>query len=701
MISAEEGAKSLGSTTVENEAPEEDGRTPAERQSNARRSVSIGGRLSAKPRRMSRSPAKQTPRGVGSTGLDTGAEVEFQSTANPFKRGGLRRSPVGSEEVEVPETDSNPFQRRGLRRSPRAVNKLSATEEAFIKETTPRNPSTIFESPLVPEDMASNLPPLAESGRPPQQTKKSTASQAMEFGNPQSSEQLIESTNDSPLSPIPTARSQIQSHQEEELELPPIPKQSGADDPVSGAVLTGIHDVPSSRARKNRDLARKIRSSSPLKPNLQRVPEPSKEANPTEDPQPEKPKRRKSARFSTIEDPHAAKKKARDDLLRELQQLQSDVALANQENKRLQLHYESKRSPPNVPSNSEELLSLLIRSTAPEPLPKANATQNSAFKSIGSFLPFSSRRKRVSRTLLAFDKPIPSHLPISVDNPLPYLQAFSPLTYTSKITLLPSKPQASESSSSISSQSISQLHLITASHFSGLFTARLSMIVDTTLLSISSVDIERLPPSAEKELGTFLRERFTQEGALTKDIGLICWAMGRWVEVSVLRARFWCAVENELGTPEARAKSIRQKKKRKRRHVIAEDDDEEPLDGHEEEEFKKQRWTRRELLPHMGRTAIELATDKVELRIEWRIKFDWTGEVDSAVTASVRLPRSCKSFPLFYPDGSWMLTSVEGQESDDRKSLLKVPESFAKLVKQKGPLGAARTVIGLLMPEPS
>jgi hypothetical protein len=48
-----------------------------------------------------------------------------------------------------------------------------------------------------------------------------------------------------------------------------------------------------------------------------------------------------------------------------------------------------------------------------------------------------------------------------------------------------------------------------------------------------------------------------------------------------------------------------------------------------------------------------------------------------------------------------VLTSIKGQESDDRKSLLKVPESFAKLVKQKGPLGAVRTVVGLLMPVPS
>ena len=254
----------------------------------------------------------------------------------------------------------------------------------------------------------------------------------------------------------------------------------------------------------------------------------------------------------------------------------------------------------------------------------------------------------MSRASAPLDKPAPSHLPIDVENPLPYLQAFSPLTYTSKITLLPQEPQASKPSSQ-ETQSISQLHLITASHLSGLFTARMSMIVDTFLLSISSIHMDRLPPCAENELGNFLRDELSQDGTLTKDVGLICWAMGRWVEVSVLRARFWCTVENEFGTPEARAISLQKKKKRKRRHVVTEDNNEEPLDTYDEKEFKKQKWTRRQLLPHMGRTAIELATDKMELRIEWRLKFDWTGEVDSSITASVRLPQSCQSsIPSFY-----------------------------------------------------
>jgi hypothetical protein len=42
-----------------------------------------------------------------------------------------------------------------------------------------------------------------------------------------------------------------------------------------------------------------------------------------------------------------------------------------------------------------------------------------------------------------------------------------------------------------------------------------------------------------------------------------------------------------------------------------------------------------------------------------------------------------------------------GQQADDRKSLMKIPESFDKLLKQQGPLGAVRTIVGLFMPEPS
>jgi hypothetical protein len=447
---------------------------------------------------------------------------------------------------------------------------------------------------------------------------------------------------------LPESTSHRRPNQPEEPELPPTPTQRGIPDPVVTTPPTGIHDTPSKRGRKNKALRKKLKSS-PLKPREQQpppAPEPGKEAEtepePQKEPLPEKAERRKSARFSIPEDPHADRKKFRDDLLKELQQLQADVALASQENERFRLHYESKRSTPVAPSNPEDLLALLVRSTAPEPSVKSKPKPKSIFKSIGSFLPFSSRKKRSSTALPVLDKPIPSHLPIKVDDPLPYLQAFSPLTFTSNITLLPPEITASDSSFQ-GAQPIFQRHLITASHPAGLFTARLSMTVDTSHLSIASIDIERVPSYAEKELGKFLKEHASQQGVLTKDIGLVCWALGRWAEVSVLRARFWCAVEQEFGTAEARALSLQRKKKRKRPQAVAEDDDTVPLEGHEEDEgHKEQKWTRRQLLPHMGRAAMELATDEVILRLEWRIGFDWTGEVDSFISASAMLPKSCK-----------------------------------------------------------
>ena len=107
--------------------------------------------------------------------------------------------------------------------------------------------------------------------------------------------------------------------------------------------------------------------------------------------------------------------------------------------------------------------------------------------------------------------------------------------------------------------------------------------------------------------------------------------MGRWIEVAIQRASFWCAVETEFGTPEARSKSLQRKKKRK-------------APGDEEEgsqEAQKRKWTRKQLLPHIGRSSMELVSDDVELRFEWKIRFDWTGEVDSAIAANARLPRHC------------------------------------------------------------
>lgn len=113
--------------------------------------------------------------------------------------------------------------------------------------------------------------------------------------------------------------------------------------------------------------------------------------------------------------------------------------------------------------------------------------------------------------------------------------------------------------------------------------------------------------------------------------------MSRWVEVSIKRAQFWCAVENEFGTTEARIKSLQRKKKRKRQALV--DDGGGGAEG--EDESEKIKWTRKQLLPHFGRSSMELLSEVVELRFEWKIGFDWTGEVESSLGAAARVPKSC------------------------------------------------------------
>ena len=705
------------------------------RGSGHRRARSDGGGLSAKPRRMSRSPSKQASKPIEAIELEQGAVEEQENIANPFVKRGLRRSPpVGSQTGGVlqalEEPNINPFEKRGLRRSPVSSQAVEAAGEILgqtkalpevLISTTDLLPSKAAEAPVVSrssepreEDhekeivtqstepitlnsfeqrkeaewnqQATDGPPSSESAQPivlsnPQRTREqhleessrkprrsSQAAEPVTVNRPQreepklhtkASEQPHVSESDQPII-IPNLERQRERHlagssrrnplssqaaesvtfnrrQPEEPELPPTPTQRGIPDPIVTTPPTGIHDTPSKRAKSR---SAKIKSS-PLKPQGPAAPARPKTAEPDLQPKSKKPqsdRRRRSSRFLIPEDPHAAKKKIRDDLLKELQQLQADVALGNQENERLRLQYESKKHRPTAPSNPDELLDMLLRATRPESVAEQKKP-TSIFKSIDSFLPFSSRRKRQRTALPALDKPIPSHLPIALDDPLPYLQVFSPLTYTSVITLLP--PEATSPGTSVHEpeQPILQRHLIKASHPSGLFTARLSMTVDSSLFSITSLDVEALPSSAEKELGTFMREGSNPDSVLSRDIGVVCWAMGRWVEMSVSRARLWCAVEQAFGTPEARAKSLQRKiRKRKRRPSVVLDDDYE--DGNDEQTNRK--WTMRQLLPHMGQTAMELSNGEVELRFEWTIGFNWTGEVENAISASARLPKCCK-----------------------------------------------------------
>lgn len=80
-----------------------------------------------------------------------------------------------------------------------------------------------------------------------------------------------------------------------------------------------------------------------------------------------------------------------------------------------------------------------------------------------------------------------------------------------------------------------------------------------------------------------------------------------------------------------------------------------------------------------GQQFLLFSDGTVSLRISWRIGFDWTGEVESHVSASTAFP------------SSW-------RDADERASLGKVGDVFERLVGGRGVFDATRIVVALLFP---
>ncbi|KAL3424423.1 hypothetical protein PVAG01_03704 [Phlyctema vagabunda] len=578
----------------------------------------------------------------------------------------------------------------GIRASP-IEPEISLVTESIEKERTQQPVQELFPEPEPQPETNLEPLPLSDSKAqpaqitPPQQPTNPFLIPRPKTVTPSPAQTLFGPRIVEPA--VPAA-----AYSQEEPELPPTPTQRGLSDPVVTTPPSGIHNTPSKRARRRKSPGAGLKSS-PLKPQAQRPEDPIDESVLMPPPPPELKagnlsKRRRSARFLPPADPNATKRKERDDLLKELQQLKADVSLTNQENERIRKAFESGRSGSSTSKDTQELLDVLLRSMATEAPTLPEPKPISSLPNVQLFLPFSSKRKAQTSNSPVLEKPLPSYLPVPLDDPLPYLQVFAPLSYTSNISILPNMPTSSSSDdSSFLEVPPLQRHHITARSQSGLFAAKLAMTVNMSNLSVASIDIEKLDRNAEAELGAFMRKRLSDrdediEYTLGKDITVLCWAMGRWAEVSVLRARLWCAIELELGTPEARKDTIQKaSRKRKRKRAVAVDEEVAADLADMADENGHQKWTRRQLLPHMGRTALEISDEAyhVEIRFEWRMDFDWTGEIESIISASARIPKH------------W-------QQEDDRRSLTKIPETFNRMVLDMGPLGAARALVGLLMP---
>lgn len=355
----------------------------------------------------------------------------------------------------------------------------------------------------------------------------------------------------------------------------------------------------------------------------------------------------------------------RDALLQEIAQLEADLELARGEHE-----IAIKGSPSS--SDPDVLLDLLRRhllppEKGPEPDPSARWIEAAMdpFAMLGfngqssvrlpPFIPANGSEEKSQ-------PPVISHHPVAMTafEELPYLQVFTPLSFTSKMTTMPSNPDQHN-------QNTLQNYTIDVRSASppGLFTARIQMIVNTRNQAIASLAVPRLDPAAASELRPFIdlttNTNTPYHPALTRNISILCFAMAEWFRVALKRAKFWHALDKEFG-PEnkdgfANAVAVmRTRKKRRRRAREASETESDAAEGLEGSNslgsLDGMMLSKKELLPHMGRTSMDLEVpylagdhdaDKSEIRVSWGVEFDWAGVAKNNLAVEVGVPGKCES----------------------------------------------------------
>jgi hypothetical protein len=400
----------------------------------------------------------------------------------------------------------------------------------------------------------------------------------------------------------------------------------------------------------------------------------SRDAKTTSRPRPSSVRRVQTA------DADAEKKRERDALRAEVAQLERDLDIAAQENERIR-QLQLGRKEVVMPRHASDIFELLRRHLA-HPQKDISADQADAWVQAAmdptAFLPFGKPSSSLptlfpedSSTVEPEQEPI-SHrpVPLTTREALPFLQAFTPLQFTSRITILPHPTRDTSNEDGPEPRTaLLQHHSITATSDSapGLFTARIDLTVDATTHAVTSLAVPSIdPPCAAAELSPLiaavLAEPADSSSALSRNVGVLTWAMASWLRVAVRRAKVWQTLDRELGGPDALERTVARvratgaggKLKWKAAAGTAEEEDE-AGDGVVADWIDSLVDTD-ELLPYMGRQWVDLRVlpslavgggppeaEVPVLRVQWHIRFDWTGEATSQIRALARLPGKCKS----------------------------------------------------------
>ena len=239
-----------------------------------------------------------------------------------------------------------------------------------------------------------------------------------------------------------------------------------------------------------------------------------------------------------------------------------------------------------------------------------------------SFLPFTAYLIQPHKPKTAQPKPILSHQPLQQEDPLPCLKLFSSLDFSSHVDL----DGVDDSNPSYLQN---QRHVIDIIDPQRLLTASVSATINSNTKEVLALSIQ-IPTWAERDLGSF-----TLLKAQENDLSAMCWALGSYWEMSKKRAEFWHKCETTFS------------------HLIPGrigEDDENTKQGLSEKSARP--LTRKDLRRHLGRDMLILEDKHVLLQINWRIRFDWTGEAESDISIDSAFPRVCKLLVMF--DGDWV-----------------------------------------------
>ncbi|KAH6616630.1 hypothetical protein C7974DRAFT_48481 [Boeremia exigua] len=326
-------------------------------------------------------------------------------------------------------------------------------------------------------------------------------------------------------------------------------------------------------------------------------------------------------------------------LQREVEELEAQVSRCTKE-----IMAEQQRAADDtlLPAQRTDLVKFVAKISGADPQDERPTPVSSL---ICSFLPFTNLSVSAPKQKQP-EKPIASHRPVQLKEPLPYLEMFTSLNFSKQLGLPRGKVLPS-------SKRIHQKHTINISSPQMILTAQVAVNIDCLTNKVIDMHLLRLTSWAERELGTFMRAR-----AKENDLGNACWAVDSFWDVATKRAQYWHRCEKAF------ARLLPGRTGADAENVV-------------NTETKSSILSRKDLSRHLGRDVLILQDKHVLLKINWRIVFDWTGEAESNVNVECAVP------------AVW-------NEADASDTFQKVPETFDSLLRMKGTFEATKIMVTLL-----